>query len=61
MGCLTDKDSVEFLRKCKAALNQGGVIAMKENLAQKCFIIDKEDCSIIRSEEHFNAIFEAVG
>jgi len=58
---LTDKDFVDFIVKCKQALSENGVIVMKENLSSGCFIIDKEDCTIIRDEQYFKAIFEKSG
>lgn len=61
IGHLTDKDCVEYLRKSKLALAEGGVIIMKENISSGCFIIDKEDCTIIRDEMYFKTIFEQTG
>jgi hypothetical protein len=34
---------------------------MKENISSGCFIIDKEDCTIIRDEMYFKTIFEQTG
>jgi len=61
VGHLTDKDFVDFLVKCKANLNPQGIIVCKENLSSGCFIVDKDDCTIIRDEQYFKAIFEKAG
>ena len=38
---LNDEDAVVFLRKAKAALNEGGVIILKENHCGAGFVVDK--------------------
>lgn len=45
---LTDKDLIEFLKRCKAALAENGVIVVKENCTDKGFVLDTSDCSITR-------------
>jgi galactose mutarotase-like enzyme len=47
---LTDKDIVEFLRKCSESLVENGWIVLKENTCEdEAFIVDVEDASITRS------------
>lgn len=45
---LTDTDLIEFLRRCKTALSENGVIVVKENCTDKGFVLDVSDCSITR-------------
>lgn len=59
---LTDDHFSEFLAKCKRSLNPGGVIFFKENTAStNKFLVDKDDSSLTRSDEHYKAIFAAAG
>lgn len=48
---LPDKDAVDFLVRAKNSLTPNGVIILKENQVKKGFVVDKEDYSVIRSEE----------
>jgi len=70
IGHLTDADLVTFLWRCKAALKPGGVICVKDNTfgtstdengALECFCVDREDSSLTRSTEYFEAIFKFAG
>jgi protein N-terminal methyltransferase len=58
---LTDTDLIEFLRRCKTALSENGVIVVKENCTDKGFVLDVSDCSITRSVDHLRLIFHAAG
>lgn len=59
---LTDDHFAEFLAKCQAALNEGGIVFFKENTAsQNKFLVDKDDSSLTRSDAHYKAIFAAAG
>ena len=37
------------------------MLVIKENFSSGAFIIDKEDCTIIRDEQYFKTIYEQVG
>jgi galactose mutarotase-like enzyme len=51
---LTDKDIVEFLRRCSDSLVDGGWIVLKENTSpDEAFIVDIEDASVTRSLEYW--------
>ena len=60
---LTDTDLMEFLIKTReTGLKVGengksGLVFVKENVAGKQFIVDKDDNSIMRTEKQFSAIF----
>lgn len=59
---LTDDHFSAFLKRCKAALNENGIIFFKENTASKNkFLVDKDDSSLTRSDAHYRHIFEAAG
>ena len=59
---LTDDDLAAFIASCKAKLNPGGVIFFKENCSSDSeFMVDKDDSSLTRSNEHYRAIFAAAG
>jgi protein N-terminal methyltransferase len=73
IGHLSDADFVAFLHRCKRALKRGGVICLKDNTfpteklpkaeggGTKHFCVDREDSSITRSEEYFEACFKVAG
>jgi protein N-terminal methyltransferase len=70
IGHLTDADLVTFLWRCKAALKPGGVICIKDNTyatsveedgSVECFSVDREDSSLTRSTEYFEAVFAFAG
>ena len=65
---LTDADLLEFLVKTKDNLTESvevnddlsrkcGYLFVKENVNIKKFIIDREDNSIMRTVQHFEALF----
>lgn len=62
---LTDEDLLEFLMKTKKALKQeggkSGLLFVKENVHEGTFLLDKEDNSIMRTTEHFEALFVDAG
>lgn len=59
---LTDEDFVSFLKNCKKALAPGGIIFFKENCSgDDTFLVDKDDSSLTRSDNHYKEIFKAAG
>lgn len=59
---LTDDHLVEFLKRCKEGLREGGVICVKENtVLQGKFVVDKEDNSITRTGAQYKEIFKRAG
>ena len=60
-GHLTDDHFVRFLVHCKNALHEGGLIVIKDNVAQIGVELDAQDSSVTRSEEKFHAIFNCAG
>ena len=62
---LTDQDLLHFLTKTRLALKQtppkSGLLFVKENVHMDGFLIDKDDCSIMRTTEHFVVLFEQAG
>lgn len=63
---LCDNDFIQFLKRCKEALLQNGVIIVKDNVTKDSssdgtFWVDKQDNSIIRSEFLMKQLFEAAG
>jgi len=55
-GYLSDADLVQFMNQCKQALNQNGIIILKENNSSKGFLVDKEDSSVTRSDKHLRSL-----
>ena len=65
---MTDTDLVDFLIKCKAdGLKKNedgktGIIFIKDNACKdKYFKLDRDDFSVMRSEEHLDAIYKEAG
>lgn len=60
---LTDDDFVRFFSDCKAALRTpGGYIVLKDNVTFKnYFLVDNEDSSLTRSDEHYKLLFKKAG
>jgi protein N-terminal methyltransferase len=56
---LTDKDMVKFFGRCVGSLREGGVIVVKENIAEGVSVHDAKDSSISRTEEEFKDIFSS--
>ncbi|XP_010689482.2 alpha N-terminal protein methyltransferase 1 isoform X2 [Beta vulgaris subsp. vulgaris] len=61
IGHLTDDDFVSFFKKAKAGLKPGGFFVLKENIARNGFVLDKEDCSITRSDLYYKELFQRCG
>ncbi|KNC84390.1 hypothetical protein SARC_03383 [Sphaeroforma arctica JP610] len=60
VGHLKDDDLVAFFKRCKQALKPNGYIVVKENITRKGegdFWLDREDSSIVRSCDAFEAVF----
>jgi protein N-terminal methyltransferase len=47
--------------RAKSNLKEGGVIVVKENASDRGFFVDKEDCSVIRSNALWKKLFEEAG
>jgi protein N-terminal methyltransferase len=60
---LNDNDFVSFLVKAKEALNEGGMIVVKDNVCSKkdLFWLDKDDASVIRSLDYYQKLFTDAG
>lgn len=50
-----------FLRRCAAGLVGGGVIVLKENVAEGEGVHDEVDSSVTRTRDEFLAVFKEVG
>eukprot|EP00164_Ancoracysta_twista_P009181 GFYU01013511.1.p1 GENE.GFYU01013511.1~~GFYU01013511.1.p1 ORF type:complete len:257 (-),score=53.98 GFYU01013511.1:245-1015(-) len=61
IGHLTDADLVSFLQRCKGGLKPNGIICIKENNAKDGFLVDKDDSSVTRSNEHLKHLYEVAG
>lgn len=61
IGHLTDDDFISFFKNAKAGLKPGGFFIVKENIARNGFVIDKEDCSITRSDLYYKELFKRCG
>eukprot|EP01130_Rhizamoeba_saxonica_P016276 TRINITY_DN7490_c0_g1_i1.p1 TRINITY_DN7490_c0_g1~~TRINITY_DN7490_c0_g1_i1.p1 ORF type:complete len:275 (-),score=59.12 TRINITY_DN7490_c0_g1_i1:26-850(-) len=56
----TDEDFINILKNCAHSLTKDGVIIIKDNVnSDPGFILDTDDSSVTRSEEHLNILFEA--
>jgi protein N-terminal methyltransferase len=42
-------------------LKPNGVICIKENVSDQGFLIDRDDSSIMRNDEHFKLLFHRAG
>ena len=69
IGSLTDDDLVEFLKRIRASLADGGVIVIKDNVVDTkdfdpgeleagAYLVDYDDNSVIRKRPLLRAIFE---
>lgn len=58
---LTDDDLVSFLRECQKCLRKNGLICIKDNVAREGFLVDKEDSSVMRSDEYLKSQFVKAG
>ncbi|UPL01005.1 hypothetical protein LCI18_011939 [Fusarium solani-melongenae] len=63
VGHLDDKSLVEYLERCKDALNpDGGIIVVKENLSTwRADKFDEADGSVTREDIKFQALFKQAG
>eukprot|EP00898_Chlorokybus_atmophyticus_P009281 jgi/Chlat1/983/Chrsp108S01412 len=60
-GHLTDEDFITFFQQCADAVQPDGLIILKENNAKKGFVLDKDDCSITRSDAYITQLFKKAG
>lgn len=58
LGHLTDDDLVSFLRRCRKALNENGMIIIKENISSHGIVEDSLDSSVTRPIDEFLRIFQ---
>lgn len=58
---LTDVDFIAFLKECRSALLENGMIVLKDNVARAGFVVDKDDCSVMRSGPYLKSIFQRAG
>jgi protein N-terminal methyltransferase len=58
---LSDKDAVDFFKRAKSHLNEGGLIVVKENHSKVGFLVDKEDYSVTRSTDLYKKLFVEAG
>lgn len=58
---LTDDDFVEFFVELFKCLKDGGVICVKDNVAKKGFLVDKEDSSVMRCDAYMKYLFAKAG
>jgi len=61
---LTDDHLVDYLKRCKSALRENGIIVVKENVVvdpDSGFLVDKEDNSITRKDSQYKDIFTRAG
>ena len=65
---MTDEDLVDFFKKCrleglnKTEDDKTGIIFVKDNATKdKQFTMDKDDFSVMRTEEHLDAIYAEAG
>jgi len=56
-GHLTDDHFVKFLERCKDALNEGGIIVIKDNIAIAGVELDDEDSSVTRNTDDLKKIY----
>lgn len=61
IGHLTDDDFVSFFKRAKIGLKPGGFFILKENVARNGFVLDKDDCSVTRSDLYFKELFGRCG
>lgn len=58
---LTDVDFVSFFSECAKAIRNDGVICVKDNVARRGFVVDKEDSSVMRSDKYLKHLFSQAG
>ena len=64
LGHLTDTELVEYLKRCKDAVDQGGWIVVKENMSTNpngLDLFDELDSSVTRTDTNFRRLFEDSG
>lgn len=64
VGHLTDAQLVEYIKRCKEALSESGVIVVKENISTDSMgedIYDEVDSSVTRTDHKFRALFKEAG
>ncbi|KAL4925029.1 N-terminal protein methyltransferase [Aspergillus undulatus] len=64
VGHLNDRQLVELIERCRAALTGAGILVVKENMStdpKGNDMYDEEDSSVTRTNEKFRSIFEAAG
>mmetsp|Transcript_43474 Transcript_43474/g.31298 ORF Transcript_43474/g.31298 Transcript_43474/m.31298 type:complete len:98 (+) Transcript_43474:501-794(+) len=63
---LTDPDLKDYLIRTRDNMHiaedgRKGIVFIKENIYDDGFVHDKDDNSVVRSDQHFRAIFKEAG
>ncbi|XP_020095912.1 alpha N-terminal protein methyltransferase 1 isoform X1 [Ananas comosus] len=61
IGQLPDDDFVAFFKRAKVGLKANGFFVVKENIARKGFVLDRDDHSVTRSDLYFKELFNQCG
>ncbi|KAF7113842.1 hypothetical protein CNMCM5793_004897 [Aspergillus hiratsukae] len=64
VGHLTDVQLLEYVKRCRAALTETGIMVVKENQSTDINgedMFDEEDSSVTRTDEKFKKIFKEAG
>ncbi|CAM9701827.1 unnamed protein product [Hapterophycus canaliculatus] len=64
VGHFTDVDFLKVIKRCRAALREGGVVVVKDNVVAEgdgAFKVDSEDSSMTRSLAYFRSLFNHAG
>ncbi|KAL4784669.1 alpha-N-methyltransferase NTM1 [Aspergillus varians] len=64
LGHLNDLQLLEFIKRCRAALTETGVLVVKENMSTdpgRNDMYDELDSSVTRTNDKFRSIFENAG
>ncbi|KAK2761345.1 Alpha N-terminal protein methyltransferase 1 [Arachnomyces sp. PD_36] len=64
VGYLTDEQLSEFLKRCKQALTEQGIIVLKENLStdgDRKDVFDETDGGVTRTDEKYRSLFKKAG
>jgi protein N-terminal methyltransferase len=58
---LSNEDAAAFLRRAKTHLREDGLIIVKDNVSDRGLVVDREDSSVIRSQELWRELFAQAG
>nr|CAG4712575.1 unnamed protein product [Naegleria fowleri] len=57
---VTDQDFIKLMELFYDLLYDGGILCFKENIAADCFVVDEDDGSLTRSNDHYCYLFSKV-